>query len=427
MDNFTKTIIDKYFKNDCNNLTIGGVSVLDIAEKHGTPVFVYDLDGIKAHYQNICASADNQIEIFYSIKANPNFDICRILAQCGSGAEVASGGELTKALRAGFHPKKIVFAGPGKDRRELEIAAKSNILSINVESIQEIQNLNAICAHPGRTVDVCLRINPSENNTGAHQVMGGVPSQFGIDQEELLYAFSILEELKMLNPIGIHVYIGNQILDAQKLIQNVQNITEIAKKTKSDFKKIQLRIVNFGGGWGVGYHEKAGELDFVVFSDYLKEYIDELKNTELFKNTRFICEPGRYLTAQFGIFISRVLYTKNSKGKKFAILDGGMNCNAIATSNFGHRFRRNYPLCIVNRISQPNHELTTICGRLCTPMDVFARDLSVPSIEPGDIVAVFLSGAYGFSGSPHFFLSHEQCKEIVVSQGESYQSGENRK
>jgi len=409
----TNEIIKNFFKINENNLLIGGLPVSEIVQQFPTPLYVYDFDILKHNYLRLRKRLTPEIKIFFSIKANPAFDICRKFSELKTGAEIASIGELKLALNSGFSPDNIIFAGPGKRPEELAAAVEKNILSINAESIEEIKCIDDLSKQYAKPVSVSIRINPKINVSGSHLQMGGGSSPFGIDEENLFEAIEILIKNKRLNFKGIHVYVGNQIFDYKLAIKNIKNILNIARGA-SKYIQASLPLVNFGGGFGIPYYKNEPFLDEKNFTKEINVIFKKATTESFFKKTTFIFELGRYLTAACGVFLTKILYIKESRGKRFAVVDGGMNYNSIATGNLGQKMKRKFLMCQPTRMIDIKTEEYDIVGPLCTPMDHFGRNYECSILKPGDIIAAMFVGAYGLTASPVLFLSHPCCLEVSI-------------
>ena len=412
-----RTVAEKTFEIRGSELIVSGVPASEAVRRFGSPVYLYDLDVLKRTYRKLRDGLRDDIRLFYSLKANPSLCIGAAFCELGAGAEIASLGELETALKAGFRPENIIFAGPGKQRRELEASVRSGLLSINAESTEELKTIGRIAGELGQKASVGLRINPKENVSGSQMMMGGGPSPFGLDEERISEALSICDAQKHLVFQGIHVYVGNQILDAELAVANIENTLNIARKVASERPEGSMKLVNLGGGLGIPYYKHQREFDIEGFIRELNRGIESIKKEPSFRDTTFILELGRYLVAACGVFLTTVLYVKESRGKRFAVTDGGMNANSLATGNLAQKIRRNCPMCPVDRMNEPFDRSFDIVGPLCTPTDRFGRDFKAPDLKPGDVLCVPLAGAYGLTASPGLFLSHPGCREAAASEG----------
>lgn len=410
-------IIQHYFACKGGELWIGGVPINNIVDRYGTPLFIYDRGIIDQKLTSLRKVLPSGFEIYYSIKANPNQAILKYFISQGCGLEVASGGEFYQALVAGCSPGKILFAGPGKTESELEYALEKGIGSIHVESLQEIDRIIQIASKRGIQANIAIRVNPGEEAQGGAMRMGGKPSQFGVDEEILDTTLDRVLCEEMLNFCGIHLFTGTQILDYNVLIRQYRKGLEIAKCAASK-AKTSIRTMDFGGGLGIPYFNQEKELDVIGFGKELLSLILETKKQPEFEGTAFILEPGRYLIGEGGIYVTQITTIKESRGKKFLIVDGGMNHHLAASGNLGQVIKRNFPISILNKLEMKPEETVDVVGPLCTPLDVLARDVILPSANIGDLVGIFQSGAYARTASPLGFLSHMTPPEILVDNGE---------
>ncbi len=388
--------------------------LLDIAQKFGTPLYVYDGDKIIKQYNTLKNTLPQDFEIFYSMKANPLLGICQLFNALNSCIEVASIGELYMALAAGFTQDKIIFTSPGKSFDELEYAIKEQIYSINVESTAEAEIINQLAAQRNVKVDISLRINPNFDAGGSSIKMSGVPTQFGIDQAAIAEAFGTLSLLPNINIIGIHIYTGTQALNAEKILYSMEQIISLAIDLSYNYG-FPLKFLDLGGGFGIPYFKGETALDMVS----LKEGFCVLWNKykERLTKTRVAVESGRFLLAESGVYLTRVLYTKECRENKYIVCDGGSNQHA-SSAFLGRHIRNNFPMHVLNKSGA--EEEVNIVGSLCTPTDILGQKVILPHIVPGNIIAIEKSGAYGLTQSPGNFLSHPLPAEVIQYNGETY-------
>ncbi|MCP4147984.1 MAG: diaminopimelate decarboxylase, partial [bacterium] len=420
-----------------------------IAIQNQTPLYLYDGDGIETTYAGMKEALPSEFQLFYSVKANPSLGICQLLNTLGSGIEVASGGELNLALRAGYAPEKILLSGPGKTAELLEYAIEKKIAAIIVESCAELELLDKLAATKNQRVQCGVRINPNYDLPKAKIKMAGTGKQFGIDEDHLEAFVGLLKNSRNVTLTCLHVYVGTQIFDSTMVSANVSNIFDIARRLIKDYKQ-DLKIIDFGGGFGVPYFGEGENFNFETFGKELREILQ--RNRDIADGRRLVFETGRYLLAENGYYIARILYKKKSKGKTFLIADGGMNHHALSTFR-GRRVRNNFPITLLkapenNDISsaailspadfpgQQNGQQTgqqtetqppennddssgspgeevSIAGPLCTPEDVVIKNQHLPLILPGDMMCILKSGAYGLSYSPAQFLGHPLPQELM--------------
>lgn len=390
--------------------------ISSVVQKYGTPCYLYDGNKIKEQYLKLKSILPDNFEVFYSMKTNPLLGICQLFRNLGSSIEVASGGELVVALKAGFDPDNIIFTSPGKTLNELQLAIDNNIYSINVESLEEAILIDNIAKSKGKTVNISIRVNPDFNLSGAGIKMSGVSTQFGIDFSKMASVYETLETLSNVNLIGLHVYCGTQILKAENIYNTMDEILKMAIELSSEYD-FNLKFLDLGGGFGIPYFKNEIELDleelktgiYNVFNNYKKQL----------SNTKIAVESGRFLMAECGVFLTKVLYTKEVKGQNYIICDGGSNLHANSAF-LGRCIRNNFPQHIFDKDESKDEMLITVAGPLCTPTDILGQKLSLPQASVGDIVVIEKSGAYGLTDSPVLFLSHPMPAEILNLDNEMF-------
>ncbi len=397
-------------------MTIGGDVmnnnlVIDAVRQFGTPLYLYDSNLICNNYNILKKSLPDNFEIFFSMKANPLLGICELFKKLGSNIEVASGGELYTALTAGFNPEQIIFTSPGKTVEELDYAIETGIYSINAESLEEILLINDIGKSKSKTVDISVRINPDFDISGASIKMTGVATQFGVDQKHAENMFNKVADLTNVNIIGIHVYTGTQVLKADNIVSNMEEIIKLAINMSS-IGGFELKFLDLGGGFGIPYFNNETHLDM----DILRKGIAGVwqKYREKLQGTRVAVESGRYLLAEAGSYLTKVIYCKENKGKRYIICDGGSNQHANSAF-LGRYIRNNFPMRILGKDTEKVE--TEVVGPLCTPTDVIGQRVMLPEASPGDILIVEKSGAYGLTDSPILFLSHSMPAEVMLYNG----------
>lgn len=395
----------------------GGVPISEIANEYGSPFYLYHADMISDRVRRVREALGT--EVAYSLKANPNLAVCSLIAQAGAGGEVASSGELIVARAAGFAPEDIVFAGPAKTNEELKMSVDEGIHAVNVESLGEIERLAAIAEEAGKTIGVGIRINPTAQLMGSGMRMGGTVGQFGIDQADLAEAVEKVLAHESLVMRGVHVYTATQVFEVDPLLEHCRNIFEIALEA-ADHAGHSLEMIDFGGGFGVPYFEKTSEFELDRFGEGLKEIVASYKSDPRLEGCRFLFELGRYLVADAGLYVTRVVDVKETRGKTFAVTDGGMNHHLTATGNMGQVFRKAYPLLNLTRMDGAvPEEGVAVAGPCCTPLDSFGNNIPLAAPEVGDLIGVFYSGAYGYSASNLGFLSHPSPAEVLLLDGEA--------
>lgn len=409
-------LVDRHFGRAGGELLIGGLPIGAIVARHGSPLFVYDEAILLKQWQLLRATLPAGFEIYYSVKANPNQALLKLFIAQGVGFEIASGGELHQALAAGCPAGKIVFAGPGKSEAELAFALEQGIGEIHVESLAEARRIALLARTRRAPVPIALRVNPAAAVEGGSMRMGAKAVPFGIDEDQLAGAVREILTMQELEIVGLHLYVGTQILDAQVLLMQYRAGIAIARELCALIGR-PLVTIDLGGGLGVPYFAHETPLDLQVLGHGLSELMAELREERQLANVRYVVEPGRFLVAEAGLYVARVVDVKTSRGKTFVITDGGMHHHLAASGNLGQTIKRNFPVGIVNKLDQAPALTVDIAGPLCTPLDVLARDLSVPAVEIGDLVGVFQSGAYARAASPLGFLSHPSPAEVLVADG----------
>jgi len=355
-------------------------------------------------------------EVLFSVKANPSLAIAQILRGIpGVGAEAASSGELAVMLAAGFSPSDLLFAGPGKTDAELDRLVGTGILADNVESLTEIDRLAAAAERAGTTAGVGLRLNPAAQLLGAQMRMGGTASQFGIGEEDLEAAVERVLGHANLELRGIHVYTATQVFDPAPLVEHCRNVFDLAVRT-AELAGRPLGFIDFGGGFGIPYFEGLDDFDLAGFGAAFRELRAAYAGNSRLEGTRLMFELGRYLVADAGLYVTRVIDVKDTRGTTFVVTDGGMNHHLTATGNMGQVFRKAFPLANLSRLAGPTRTVT-VAGPLCTPLDIFGTKVELGDPRVGDLVGVFYSGAYGYSASNLGFLSHATPAEALLHEG----------
>lgn len=397
-------------------LEIQGVGITELAGTYGTPLFVYDGHELAGRMADLRRRLHASMEVFFSLKSNPNVSILSVLHSHGARAEVSSLAELLTAKRAGVQPRDIIFLGPGKSRTELEACLDSGIAAIVCESFGELAMIDELARERGVTARVALRVNPSFAVKGSGLTMGGKPRQFGIDEEQLFATGDLAGRHAHVKLMGVQVYMGTRILSEESVVENTTRIFDLAERLSARLG-FDLELVDVGGGLGVAYFDGERDLNLDLLTMRLNPVIDEFATRH--PGTRLVMELGRYLTAVCGTYVVRVRYVKTSLGQNFAVTDGGTN-HHMAAVGIGSYVKRDFPMRLLNRIDEPASGIWQVAGPLCTPNDVLGKKIALPSVQPGDLIGVLRSGAYGPSASPVLFLSHGYPAEVLVHDGQSY-------
>lgn len=401
-------------------LMVENFPISQLAERFSTPCYVYSGEVLLRQVQRVRQALGPETGLYFSLKANPSLGLCQIMAQQGVGAEVASIGELLLAQKAGFPAAQTIFAGPGKTVEELALANRLGILAVNVESAGELARLAAISARSGRPTGVGVRVNLAQPVRGAQMRMAGGPQQFGVDEEQLDSLLRDSAELPHVRILGPHVYSGTQMFDAEAVAAQCHSVVDLSL-TMADALGRPLEMIDFGGGFGVPYFENSPEFDLDRFGRLYQDVVARCQEDWRLAGAKLIVELGRYLVAEAGVYVTRVIDVKVSRGRTFAVTDGGMNHHIMATGNFGQVFRKPYPVALLNRMGAPFQDQTTLVGPCCTPLDVIAQNVAFPKVEVGDLIGIFYSGAYGYSASSLGFLSHPTPAEVLVWRGQARQ------
>ncbi|OXM65200.1 type III PLP-dependent enzyme [Amycolatopsis vastitatis] len=395
---------------------VQGIDISELAAEYGTPLYVYDGDELAGRLVGLRERLCPELEIFFSLKSNPNLSICALLSGHGARAEVSSMSELLTARRAGLAPRDIIFVGPGKSRTELAACLDEGIYAIVCESFGELDVIEEMAAARAVVAPVALRINPAFSVKGSGLTMGGKPRQFGIDEERLLDADGLVLRYRHVRFMGVQVYMGTRILDEEPIVENTRRILATAE-VLSDRLGFGLEMVDVGGGLGVAYFEGERDLDVDLLAARLNPVVAEFHARH--PETRLVMELGRFLTAMSGTYVVRVQYVKDSRGQNFAVTDGGTN-HHMAAVGVGSFVKRNFPIELLNRVDEPAVESWHVAGPLCTPNDLLGKNVALPPVRVGDLVGVRRSGAYGPTASPTLFLGHGCPAEVLVHNGQSY-------
>ncbi|MEW6513550.1 MAG: pyridoxal-dependent decarboxylase, exosortase A system-associated [Pseudomonadota bacterium] len=391
-------------------LVVDGLTLTQLAAQVGaTPFYAYDRKLLSQRVAELRATLPKQVKLHYAMKANPLPALVAHMAGLVDGIDVASGGELKVALAAGADPHEISFAGPGKRETELRESVAAGIL-VNVESFREIDLLAGIAKELDLPARVAVRVNPDFELKSSGMKMGGGPKQFGIDAEQVPQALVEIGR-KGLAFEGFHLFAGSQNLKAEAIVEAQCKSYELALRLAQD-APVPVRFLNVGGGFGIPYFPGEQRLDLGPIGANLAALVERAK-TEL-PRAELVIELGRYLVGEAGIYVTRILDRKVSRGQVFLVVDGGLNHHLSASGNFGQVIRKNYPVAIGNRMNATEKEVATVVGPLCTPLDLLADRMELAKADPGDLVVIFQSGAYGASASPQAFLGHPPVVETLV-------------
>lgn len=394
-----------------NRLLVGGIPIDRLAERVGsTPFFAYDRSLISARVARLRNMLPSSVRLAYAVKANPMPALVQHLSGLVDGFDVASVHEMHVALDTGASPSEIHFAGPGKTDAELASAVAAGV-TIELESASEARRVAAIGTRLGIRPQVAIRINPDFVVRGSGMRMGGGPQQFGIDAEQVpdLLTFITAAGLDLL---GFHIFAGSQNLQAEVIAeaqrQSLELIASLALLCPEP-----IRYINLGGGFGIPYFERDRPLDLAHVGENLAGLIDTVVARQM-PGAKVTIELGRYIVGEAGVYVSRVVDRKVSRGKVYIVVDGGMHHQLAASGNLGQAIRRNYPIAVGNRMGGPTAETVNVVGCLCTPLDLLGEEVALQEPDVGDLVVLFQSGAYGLTASPSGFLGHPAARECLV-------------
>jgi diaminopimelate decarboxylase len=403
-------------------LTVGGVPVSLIAERAGgTPLFAYDRALVAARVAEVRAVLPGGVKLSYAVKANPMPALLHHMSTLTDGFDVASAGEMLAALDTGVPGARIAFAGPGKTAAELRQAVAAGVL-VELESAGELDRVRAAGNALGVRPRVAVRVNPPFAVHGSGMRMGGGPQQFGVDAERVPALLAEIADDDLAFE-GFHVFAGSQNLSADSICraqrETVELIAGLARHAPGP-----VRYLNLGGGFGIPYGPKDVPLDLRPVGDNLAALLETTVRAEL-PEARPVIELGRYLVGEAGVYLTRVVDRKESRGTTYLVVDGGLHHQLAATGNLGRALRRNYPVTVASRArpagaaADPDgrpagHEVVDVVGCLCTPLDLLGKAVSLPRAEPGDLIAVFQAGAYGLTASPTAFLGHPAPRELLL-------------
>jgi diaminopimelate decarboxylase len=394
---------------DCD--TVGGIPLDRLAERvGGTPFFAYDRRLLTERVAHLRATLPAGIDLSYAVKANPMPAVVQHLSGLVDSFDVASAIEMRTALDTTMPADRVSFAGPGKTSAELSQAIAAGI-TIEMESATELARVAEIGNRLGVRPRAALRVNPSFQIKGSGMRMGGGPQQFGVDAEQ---APGLLKELSTLDIefLGFHVFGGSQNLRADIICEAQRQTVELVLQL-AELCAEPVRYLNIGGGFGIPYFDNDQPLDLAAVGDNLNGLMRDIVRPRL-PGARVVIELGRFIVGECGVYVTRVVDRKTSRGKTFLVVDGGLHHQLAASGNFGQVIRRNYPLAIGSRVDAAPTEAVTVVGCLCTPLDLLGADVALPTGEIGDLIVIFHAGAYGLTASPVGFLSHPAPVEVLV-------------
>jgi len=403
------------------NGRLAGLAPAELAERFGTPAYVYDLDVVGRQVEALRAALPARFDLAYAAKANPNLAVLRYLASMGLGADVASGGELRHVVRAGFDPAHVVMTGPGKRDEELLAAVEAGLRVVTVESVGELRRLARIAESLGRRQPILMRaaVTEAARLERIRLVGDDGAGKFGMDMADLRIAAAEAVASPWLEPIGVHAFGASNVTDALALATHVEAAVETARGLAAE-AGFALRLVDAGGGLGIPYEAHEAELDLTLLGQRLAALSARMDEDEATRETRLLLEPGRFLVGASGAYLTRVLERKEVGGHHIVIVDGGIH-HVLRPALVGQEHRvRVLTGAAAGADARPNRFPVTIAGPLCSGLDVFVQSAVMALPDPGDLVAVLDVGAYGATESMPLFLSHPMPPEIAVRGGQAW-------
>lgn len=377
-----------------------------------TPAYVYDKKAIQSNILLLRSVLPKGVDLFYSIKANPNSDILNFLRPQIDGMEVASIGEIKKAVYSGMSTGNIIFVGPGKTEKDLEFAISLSLYCIVAESREEISIINKLAKSAGKKQPIAIRINPCFSPSNAKIKMAGGAKPFGIDEEIMPLVVKEISKMQNVILIGTYIYSGTMITQSEAIVQMFTNCFNISIDCQNVLGS-PLHLIGFGGGYGIDYSENDITIDFESVKSGLCKVFSKYRDKFLL-DTRFITESGRFLVGNSGFFIVKILYVKMSRGTTYLIVDGGTNFYSLS-NGMGKFLRRNPKFyCVRQSEKSKKTQKYTVVGPLCTPSDILLQNCDMPVVQPGDYLIFPNAGAYALTTSPTGFLSHTLPQELLI-------------
>jgi diaminopimelate decarboxylase len=394
-----------FFEYKNHQLCCEGVPIASIAEKVGTPFYVYSYDTLVRHF-SVFNNAFEGIPhlVCFSAKANSNVALLRLFVTLGGGVDIVSGGELFRALKGGADPKKIVFSGVGKREDEIEYALKTGILMFNVESFEELHRVDEGAGRIGKQANIAIRVNPDiDPKTHPYISTGLKQNKFGIDISRALTAYRSARELQNLRIIGIDCHIGSQLLEVKPVIEALKKLKQLVEKLRGE--GMEIRYLDLGGGLGITYEDEEPPQPV----EYASSILEEIRGFDC----TLILEPGRVIVGNAGILVSKALYAKENEEKRFVIVDAGMN-DLVRPSYYGAHHQ-------ILPVAQKDREesVADVVGPICESSDFLAKGRKLPRFDAGELIAVMSAGAYGFSMSSNY-NSRPRIAEVLVRDDQMY-------
>jgi diaminopimelate decarboxylase len=374
-----------------------------------TPFYAYDRQRITDRVALLRQHLPAEVHLHYAMKANPMPAVVQHMAGLVDGLDVASAGEMKIALDTPMPPCQVSFAGPGKADQELSCAIAAGII-VNMESEQEMERIANLGNQLGIRPKVAVRVNPDFELKSSSMKMGGGAKPFGVDAERVPAMLAQMAKLE-LDFEGFHIFSGSQNLKVAAIQESHEKTLQLGIALARHAPG-PVRLLNIGGGFGVPYFPGDEPLDVAAVGENLRRLMPEARRQ--LPGARVVIELGRYLVAEAGIYVCRVLERKESRGQIFLVTDGGLHHHLAASGNFGQVIRKNYPVVVGNKVNSAEREVVSVVGPLCTPLDLLADRMEMSKAEADDLIVILQSGAYGLTASPTAFLSHPPPAEVLV-------------
>jgi diaminopimelate decarboxylase len=396
-----------FFRYRSGQLHAEDVAIADLVRDVKTPAYVYSKATLLDHYEKLARAFEPLAPLIcYSVKANSNLSILRLMKERDGGFDVVSGGELFRTMKIDADPSRVVFAGVGKTDEEIRYALRKQIFLFNVESRPELERIHAIAREMGTRARVALRVNPDvDPHTHKYIATGKKETKFGVDFERAEETLRGIRDLDAVELLGLHMHIGSQILETEPYRAALEKLLDFADRQRAAGLPIQL--LNIGGGFGIYYKERTAK----SADEMAQVFVPPLRE----RGYRLLLEPGRFITGNAGILVTRVTYVKRSGERRFVICDAGMN-DLIRPALYGS-YHRIWPVAAGAAEDEPGAPALAgeadIVGPICESGDFFAKDRAFPEVSPGDLLAVFSAGAYGMSMASNY-NSHPRPVEVLV-------------
>jgi len=393
-----------------DSIIVGGLSIPSLAERaEQTPFYAYDKQVIQNQIDQFRQYIPSRFKLHYAIKANPMPDLLDFLSSRVDGFDVSSCAEMQLAVSTKINPNTISFAGPGKTSNELGAAIAAGV-TINIESEAELNRAIKEADRHNKRARIAIRINPDFELKASGMKMAGGPKPFGVDAERVPELLNVIDKLEV-DFVGLHIFSGSQNLNTEYIIDAQQKTFTLIEKLAQQ-SPMPIKSVNIGGGFGIPYFPGEHWLDLAPIGNNLQGLLDQLPT--LLSDTEFVMELGRFLVGPAGIYVTKIIERKISRGTSFLITDGGLHHHLAASGNLGQVIRKNFPVVIGNKMNASETERCSVVGRLCTPLDLLANDMTLSKADEGDFVVIYQSGAYGLTASPIKFLSHPLPVELLI-------------